>query len=94
MKETISKAEQKRKDLAEKSKGLLKEEWLHGYLWNLSLVTDPSVTVSIVNSHRPYKVKWQTSGDRKINGKYKAVGYERSRSFKKLDSLLKFLETF
>lgn len=90
----ISKAEQQRKDLAEKSKGLLKEEWLHGYLWNLSLTSDPTVTVSIVSSHRPYKVKWQTSGDRKVNGKYKAIDYERSRSFKKLDSLLKFLETF
>ena len=85
-------AEKRRRTLAEQSQGLLQEEWLHGSLWNLSMVGDPSVTVAITSGTRPYKVTWQTSGDRKVNGEYKAVDFSRSRSFGKVESMLNFLK--
>lgn len=87
-------AEQKRRDLARRSQGLLQEDWLHGTLWSLSLVGNPNVTVAVVSGSRPYRVIWKTSGDRKVNGEYKAIDFHRSRSFARVDSLLAFLEDF
>jgi hypothetical protein len=49
------------------------------------------VHVSVVGGTRPYRAVWQTSGDRMVKGELRAVDYERSRSFAKVDSLFKFL---
>jgi hypothetical protein len=90
----LSTSEQRRRDLAAQSEGLLKEEWLHGHLWILTIANDKSVQVSIVSGARPYKVIWHTSGDRKVKGEWRAKDYERSRSFAKVESLFKFLKEF
>ena len=87
---TLSTAEQRRRDLAAQSGGLLIEQWEYGYLW--SLATAGGVHVSIVSGKRPYRAMWQTSGDRMVKGQLQAVDYERSRSFAKVDSLFKFLK--
>ena len=86
---TLSTAEQRRRDLAAQSGGLLTEQWEHGYLW--SLATAGGVQVSIVGGTRPYRAVWQTSGDRMVKGELKAVDYTRTRSFGKAESLFKFL---
>jgi len=94
MEKTLTPAEQKRRELAAQSGGLLREAWLHGHLWTLKLATDPSVTVSITSGTLPYRVTWVTSGDKKIGGKWETVDYTRSRSFGKIESLLEFLREF
>jgi hypothetical protein len=86
---TLSTAEQRRRDLAAQSCGLLTEQWENGYLW--SLATAGGVHVSIVSGKRPYRAVWQTSGDRMVKGALRAVDFERSRSFGKVESLFKFL---
>lgn len=90
----LSPSEQRRRDLAAQSGGLLKEAWLHGYLWILKLANDDGVTVDIRGGSRPYRVTWQTSGDRMVKGELRAVDYTRSRSFAKVESLFKFLREF
>lgn len=91
---TLTTAEHRRRSLAEQSEGLLKEEWLHGCLWSLSLSTDEGVAVAITSARRPYRVTWQTSGDRMVKGEWVATDFERHRSFGKAESLFKFLREF
>jgi len=91
---TLSPSEQTRRDLAAQSDGLLTEQWEHGYLWALTLSSDDTVYVSVVGGARPYRVTYPSSGDRMVKGELKAVDYERSRSFKKSESLFKFLKEF
>jgi hypothetical protein len=86
----LTTAEQRRRDLAAQSGGLLIEQWEHGSLW--SLATAGGVHVSVVSGKRPYRAVWQTSGDCMVKGQLQAVDYTRSRSFAKVDSLFKFLK--
>ena len=90
----LTTAEQRRRDLAAQSGGLLVECWLHGSLWALELKGDDTVTVHVGTGSRPYRVSWATSGDRWVKGELKAVDFERSRSFGKVESLFKFLREF
>jgi len=90
----LAPAEQARRDLAAQSDGLLVEAWDHGYLWALTLASDDAVDVSIVGGARPYRVTYPSSGDRMVRGELRAVDYERSRSFAKVESLFKFLREF
>ena len=77
-------SEQARRDLVLLSNGLLQECWLHGYLWNVESVKDRGVYVSIVSGK--YRVTWDTSTDK--------GNKTRSRTFTKLQSLLRFIDTF
>ena len=90
----LAATEQRRRDLAAKSEGLLVESWLHGFLWALELRGDDTVTVHVGTGSRPYRVSWTTSGDRMVKGELRAVDFERSRSFAKVESLFKFLREF
>jgi hypothetical protein len=88
---TLTTAEQRHRDLAAQSDGLLVESWLHGHLWALELRGDDTVTVHVGTGSRPYRVAYPSSGDRMVRGELQAVDYERSRSFAKVESLFKFL---
>ena len=87
--EQLTAAEQRRRDLAVQSEGLLIEQWEHGSLW--SIATAGGVHIEIRSGARPYRAVWEASGDRMVNGELRAVDYERSRSFGKAESLFKFL---
>jgi len=90
----ITATEQRRRDLAAQSGGLLVESWLHGHLWALELKGNDTVTVHIRTGSRPYRVAYPSSGDRMVKGQLQAVDYERIRSFAKAESLFKFLREF
>ena len=95
---TALKYEQKYRDVAVLYPDTLREKWEHGYLNCLESVNDPTITLHIhsrINPRdKPYRVMWPTSIDRKINGCWKGVTVIRSKSFGKLESALRFIDTF
>ena len=93
----LTQSEQGRRDLVAQSNGLLKECWLQGYLWRVTDTAGNGLTIYSHNPRlysRPYKVCWQADADRWVRGELKPAMVDRSRSFKHLDSMLKFISEF
>ena len=93
---TLSETAQRQLEMVKAANGKLEPIWLHGYLWKVGHASIDGVFIEYRHQlyNRPYRVTWNTSGDRKVNGKWKAVDYTRSRCFKHLNSALEFIEGF
>lgn len=88
--------EQKYRDIAARYPDQLREQWIDCSLNCLESMTDPTVTLHVRSEHvhRPYRVLWSTSVDRKIKGQWKAVTVFRSKSFGILENAIKFIQEF
>jgi len=74
--------------------GILKPAFTANQFWALRCVPAPGITIHYRSGYkRPYQVMWWVSGDREVApGCWKGETFLRTRCFKKIDSLFKFLE--
>jgi hypothetical protein len=79
----------------DRSNGLLEKDFAAGQWWALRCAQDKGITVHYGSRQRPYRVMWKTCGDyRKRNGEIASRTFCRTRSFGKIDSVLKFIQEF